>query len=834
MIKLFYKWYLPTFLLLNSLGLLWAGSILSANANSNARKLLAAGGFLLAALTFGTGLWIIRQPRLREKLSRALSTPKRLRQQNRYFAVLLGLFWLLAWLPAEKTGAYFYYFSGIYPLIIWLTFASGLGLFFSLLLRDDFSIKTGLAYWKKRKILVWVSLISLVIFSLLAVLIAALKLWQFKEPYWYGASVPLLLWQVYLIVFLALFAEKITRKLPKQADIILFFAIWTISAFFWASQPLQGSFFFTSPLPPNHEFYPFADLETFDRASQYALIGQGINNGNFFDRTLYISFLVYLHTFAGQNAEKLMSIQSAIFAIFPALIYLIGKQLHSRRAGLITSGLTAWRGVNALAAMAWINTSTSKHMLTDFPTAIGLAIFGLLLILWLKDPQKQWTKAAWAAGTLGLTSLLRPHVMAIFVIFLLAIFLRYWPRWRMGLAISTLGLTALLAGIAPWTILGTETSIMELYRQRILNVIRERYQPAPEQVPFSPGKAGLLLAIWQTQPPASPPPFIVSHFLNNLQTSALGLPLSGQWLTLRETVKESESVWNTPWTGEISLEARVMLSLGLALTALGIGAALQKNWLAGLGPLAIFGLYQAANGLSRTSGGRYIVPADWVVFLFLGLGVTVLLEALAAFFKRKAGPAESDRPAAHKGKQAHWLIRAASIVSCFGLVGGLIPLSEAFQARRYPPRTELELVEALSEFLPTLGLSETQLQQFVTVKNGVILEGRALYPRFFAQGAGMTSWEPFKKLEYARTVFLLIGPQPIHSYTRLAGPSPAYFPNSSDVIVLACENANPLYDVFDALAVILPGEKIVYSIYPERPLECPVIAPVCDNNKNCQ
>jgi len=63
-----------------------------------------------------------------------------------------------------------------------------------------------------------------------------------------------------------------------------------------------------------------------------------------------------------------MSIQAAIFAVFPALLYLIGKRLHSRTAGLALAVLIIFRGLTGLDASAWIDTATFKHMLTDFPT----------------------------------------------------------------------------------------------------------------------------------------------------------------------------------------------------------------------------------------------------------------------------------------------------------------------------------------------------------------------------------------------------------------------------------------------------------------------------------
>ena len=830
------KWYLPIYFLLNSLALLWAGlTNLAVNAESNSglRQMLTVGIFALSIITLGIAIWLIRKTDRREIIDLQIRKTLQLSKLNFAFGISFAVFWGLIWLPPEKTGQFFYYFTGLYPLIVWLTFVSGLTLLLSLILRDDFSIYNGLTYWKNRKTLLWGTVISLLIFVTLAATLSALKPWEKNEPYWYGAGVPLLIWQVYIVAFIAILAKKLSPRMPKNADVFIFFVIWAISAFFWARQPLQSSFFYTPPMFPNHEFYPFADLETFDRASQYALIGQGINNGDFFDRALYISFLIYLHTIAGQNVEQLMAIQSAIFAIFPAVVYLIGKHMHSRSAGLIASVLTAWRGINALAAMAWIDTSTSKHMLTDFPTAIGVSIFCLFLILWLKDPQKQWTKAAWAAGTLGLTSLLRPHVMALLIVFLPVIFICYLPRWRKGIVISMLAVTAMLAAVSPWTFLGMDNiSVIDLYRARILNVIRERYVPDEKPIPFVPGKAGLLLNITKSPDHEIATPFQLSHFLNNIQNSAFTLPVSAYFLSVRDTVKSGETIWKSNWDGILSPHAAFLLGLGLALTALGLGAGLQKNISIGLTPFVIFIIYHLANGLSRTSGGRYLVPVDWIVIMYYGLGLGVFLDALSAFFNKIQ--TQPEPTVFKKGKQNHWLTKTFAIIACFSLLGGSIPLSEYLHPLRYTPKSKAELIQELVKYMPQAGIAETDIKKFIQEDETIIIDGYALYPRFFAQGAGMTNWEPFAKVEYPRTVFMIIGPKPGRNYVRIAGPSLGYFPNANDVVIVGCKHPDNTFNVFDALLVILPKENIVYKMLPTRPLQCPIQEPICDNNKNCE
>ena len=832
------QWYFPVSLILNSLALIAAGLVtIAANAEfqSTTRTGLAVGTFIFAAVALISGIWLTRNPQKNKQFISAVTRiNQRTRALNLATGILFALFWGLSWLPAEKTGSYFYYFVGLQPLIVWAAFASGFALVLGLTLSPGFSLENGRAYWREQKITLGVTLATVILFGLLAALTTWLKPWHANEPYWYGAGVPLLIWQVYVVILVVILVKQLRAAWPHHLDVLLFFAIWGVAAFFWVNQPLQESFFFTPRLFPNHEYYPFADLETFDRASQYALIGQGINNGDFFDRTLYIAFLIYLHTFAGQNYELLMNIQAGIFAIFPAIVYLIGKNLHSRTAGLIAAALAVWRGINALAAMSIIDTATAKHMLTDFPTAIGLAVFCLLLILWLKNPQENWAMAAWAAGTLSLTSLLRPHVMAVLIVFLLVVLLRSLPRLRTGLALTSLAFVAAFASIAPWTFFsGNNISIIDLYATRIRNVINERYR-TPEQMPAVPGTSGLLSVVLPQSENKIETPFAVAHFLNNMQTSAFSLPIQPQMISLKETVKKGEAVWQIGWQGDLSSQAAIMISLGLALTALGMGAAAQKSLTVGLAPVGVFVIYTAANSLARTSGGRYIVPADWIVILFFGLGLAVFLEAVEAFFKRQASPAESAPPTAEKRRSVHWAVKAAGIISFFGLAGGLIPLSQHIHPVRYEPGDRQKLLAALEPVLPGLGLEQRFIEAFLQNNgDGVLIEGTALYPRFWGQGEGFPSWEPYNAVEYPRTIFVLIGPQPGYPPIMLAGPAPKFFPHNSHVIVVGCGQQTSGVYVINAHIVVLDND-VVYRTSPERPLECPIQPPLCNNNKSCR
>src|SRR4030095_14038109 len=155
----------------------------------------------------------------------------------------------------------------------------------------------------------------------------------------------------------------------------------------------------------------------YDTASQFALIGQNFLffNGQFFERALYISFLVYLHSLVGQDYSQLMAVQAAIFAVFPAFVYLVGRSLNIRAIGFAAAIISILRGINSIAASNMIDMANPKMMLTDFPTAIGMALIILLTCEWLKFPARTPHYALWIGGVIGFAPMLRTHALVTLV-----------------------------------------------------------------------------------------------------------------------------------------------------------------------------------------------------------------------------------------------------------------------------------------------------------------------------------------------------------------------------------------------------------------------------------
>ncbi|HEY5984586.1 MAG TPA: hypothetical protein VIU38_14065, partial [Anaerolineales bacterium] len=599
---------------------------------------------------------------------------------------------------------------------------------------------------------------------------------------------------------------------------------------------------------------------TFDLGSQFALIGQGIYNRMFFDRALYMSFLVYLHTLGGQNYQQLMSIQAALFAVFPALLYLLGRRLHSRTAGGVLAALISMRGITSLPASAWIDTATFKHMLTDFPTAIGIAVYLLLATHWLESPRQRLNSLAWAAGVLGLTSLLRPHVLFILGGTLMLALWVYRDQRKFAAGAGALSLVAFLIAVLPWMTLGPSSgSLMKLYGQRVRDVIVQRYPailPAATAIPdgLQPLPAPIVPPATTTAQPvppvtAAPPadpglPFVADHLLHNLITSALIFPNSPQLLTIKSVVKQGEQFWRPHWNGAMSPISILMLLISLALAAYGLGTAVQRDVTRGLLPLAALLFYLAADSFARTSGGRYLVPVDWILIAYFSIALAELTIAAGLFLRREpvlaAGTtALADKPSKRRksvaGPQRPRLpgMQMWSVLATLLVLGALVPLAGVLYPARYAASDPGALLARLRGYVPELSAAG-DAQTFLGQPDAALLQGRILYPMHYRQGDGEpVRYAPYTARDYPRTAFMLIGPEG-YVYVLLPGRRPAPLPNASDAIVLGCRSVEAGYNLVSAWAVALPEEGIGVIRTPAAPLQCPLPEPLCDDNGNCQ
>jgi hypothetical protein len=781
----------------------------------------------------------------------------------------LGL--IVSLMPPYRFGEFLDYFIRIAPIVTWLTFAGFLTFILAWIEMYGVHWQHFLSTLRRQKIILTAALISITIFVLIWVLIAKTGMGLLVgDGYWYEAGVPILSLQVifaFAIGMGVLFLERTLSKdhLPAWSDLLIFFLIWGIAAFLWAREPLRPSFFAPGPYAPDNAFHPYSDAASFDLGSQFALIGQGINNGVFFDRALYMAFLVFLHSLAGQDYVQVVTLQAAIYAIFPAILYLLGKTVHSRSFGMILAVLTTLRGVNGIAAGSMINLANQKQLLTDFPTAIFVAWFALMIVKWLNDPAKNYLYALWAGGVAGLAVMLRTNALFLVLFAAPVVGIVYWRQKLRGVLVGFLLVIAMFASTFAWGIYN-DKSVFDVYLYRIRLVIEARYSqpatPAPqgnESQPSRVARAGVLHLASSVEPktvnptqwtaaPQSPvsiareddeiniPVFVATHFLHNIITSILILPTTPDFHNLRYTLKSDDSLWQY-WDGDLSHGTGFFLILNLMLIALGLGVGWKFARLSGLAPLGIFLFYDLSNAFARTSGGRYVVPIDWIVLFYFALGLfqVILWGMTLSGFKDDHGAINQPTPDSVNNMTWTWmpLKKAPWVILFFLFIGSFLPVSAQIFPRRYEAQSRRELISLLDGegYLQEMGLNKADLSALSRQSSSFkIINGRALYPRLFWENEGIPKKRnPYSVMEFPRIAFMVIGPSGISSVILPRDEAP-YFPNASDVIVLGCQKSNYI----DALAVVvIKGQTVVYVRQPSSPLQCPLQQPVCDENHTC-
>jgi hypothetical protein len=762
--------------------------------------------------------------------------------------IIFGLGWIGCFLPFYRAGILAMHWTRLRPAMVFILLASVATLIIIFIKRSNFTVQDSKISktFKLSLVLFFVGILFIGIMLYSGFGVSA------SEDYWYGAGVPILASQLILAILGGIFFLQVEKRCPlRRSDFIVFLLIYAVTAVLWAREPLQKSFLFIGPYAPNRVLYPFADAALFDTASQFALIGQNFlfYNVQFFERALYISFLVYLHSLVGQDYGQLMALQAAIFAVFPALVYLVGRSLNIRVVGFVAAIIAMLRGINSIAASNMIDMANPKMMLTDFPTAIGMVLIVLLTIEWLKRPEQKWYYAVWIGGTIGLTIMLRTNTLLLLIFIPLYAIFKFSPEWKRWLISSFLLILAVFAVTLPWE-LRNQSQGGQMYSSifaKFQNVIQQRYTPPSEPDSLLPQEQGLsLLSFKQVQALAALAEagfvqaerpcdkvtcFVPNHFLHNILTSILILPTSPILDDLRHTVKESLPYWDPRWHGGFTIPSLLLFALNIFLITLGISVAWRQGKLVGLIPLATFMFYNLSNGFARTSGGRYIVPIDWIVTIYFLIGVfqVITLFANSVNIKWSLFNETVESNISRQNFVANDLLKGVVILAILFGVGTLVPLAERLHANRYQ---NLDISKALKEHetqISSAGLNLQEINSFLQNPNAEITVGRALYPRYYIENEGEVHFYPVVVMGFPRTTFTLIGPKGEQGIV-LPGGKPHYFPHGVDTIVLGCKEQFYV----DALAVILLDEKgAIYTRSPESSLQCPLKQPVCDNNHHC-
>lgn len=793
------------------------------------RGVFALLNALLLFSLLAMGIWLIKSPHGKKKTHDWLEV-RNARLSLGFALASIGFFSLVFLLPAYRLGRYLGYFEQIYPSLVWfgaISIQALLLLFFSRTPQKMHSTPALLftkAFW--------------FIFSgllLLWAFIASTKLGIAPDDrYWNEAGMPLLneqiLWSGILAFLLIYIVQKkshfFTSWSAKKTDGLLFLLLWAAAAFFWIREPLPKSFFAVGPYSPLDQLFPYVDAAYFDIGGQFALIGQGLFNGHFMDRALISGILAIFHLFVGQNYADVVALQTLVFSVLPAILYLIGTRLHSRLLGIFLAVLFIFKGINAIAISTILLSTHSKFMLTGFPTSVFLAIFIFGLVKWYKAEQG-YPALVLAGSALSVGMMLRTHLLLFLPLVGVLILLKYRARWKQIILVFSIFLAAFLAAISPWMWRSAKVANAPFFFLKSFSMVMDHRYPTAEPDDAATSaitessdhaeiESRLPLRAYKLQSASLPVAekagkypysdnFIeitANHFTHNLVTSFFMLPTTPRLDDLRHTIKEAYPYWNRQssgaWNdGRLTTASKIGVTWNLFLLALGIYTLLKKEGVAALIPLFTFLFYHAANAVARTSGGRYLVPVDWVLALYYLAGLLTLIFFIVQFWRNDIEALAWLTPQTENSPAERSAVRGSlfALLPFFALV-----LSITFIDQRIPPRyPDLSKDEIVSTYLADQNdFTQGELEKFTTDEQSRVLLGRALYPRFYEarQGEPMPISPAFTARDYPRFAFKLLGNFTASGQIDVMLPldeAPETFPNGADIILLGCKYPDKQY-----------------------------------------
>jgi hypothetical protein len=594
---------------------------------------------------------------------------------------------------------------------------------------------------------------------------------------------------------------------------------------------------------------------------------------------VYTLFLALIHAIGGLDYEPIIWMQVAVLALIPVLLYCVTRQVHNRVSALIAATLLISRESNAIILGSSITTSHAKLLMSDLPTTLGVILLILVMIRWLQSPSQRQTLTLIAGGITGTFMLIRPEFGVLLpFIGLVALFqLIRTPRiWLKGMLLITVGLVLVLS---PWIwrnyqITGTIFLDSPYYRT---DLFAHRYQDRGETPP-PPTQSVPATTEEATQPQITPTQkvavqeresevdiaermaeeavqfakdnpmavlhFISNHFANSQIQTVLYLPATFRlgdsalsFLGHQNPTKFWENCCSAEnyirrlpfwfkWDEQLPSQSVIPLLINLFLVSVGLVSAWKQQRFIGLLPLAASIGYSLINAIVRNSGGRYILPIDWVGIFYFSIGLGQLTLWIIAYFRNIAIPANVIGEV-HPSPQEESppLGRAANfgVALAIFIFGCILPLSE----KVIPPRYTDEFMESQQNvFLQSAVLSDidpTTWNNFIQTGD-TIIQGRALYPSYFEADDEATIANPYGLPALAHLSFYIIGPFN-GGVTMPLDNVPEFFPNGADVLLVGCPGKS-----FDALIAVIFDEAgnqiavIKRQPFPEVPA-CPLPMP---------
>lgn len=806
----------------------------------------------------------------------------------------------LVMLPDYRFGRNSAYYARIRPFLIWAFLSTLTFYLYDRFAKDRFAVIRqtirNLSAYKKDII----PFLLFLVFGILFIEITGLGKTT-ESALWNKNGIPLQSIQLFfsLAVFLLLKKTGLFGKTDGQKKFSHFLLIWIVSALIWSLVPLKDHFFAPGPYLPNMEYYPYSDAVSYDMAAQTALNGWGFNLGrNILKPTVvFISFLSHLIT--GNDFNSAMFVQSAIYAVLPAIIFLFGSAIGGTGCGYLAAAFSILKEWNALNAQI-VLTIHSRLIMSEFLMQIILAAFCYAVFRWLKKEGGEVFYAVIAGGCLSLGIFTRYNFFAFLPAALLILVIGYKNHFRALVKPLIFFLAAALLTASPimlrdsklawgfvseltYTIqdhlikdryniadenqsetevtaesnaaddanIAEEEAVSELIpetaqltktetavetqksaptkaqttasEERIQNTpVSEKTADVPETQETEINTSQITQELQNNSSIKKLPLFLslINHGMHNIISSALTLPMEPVFDDTEHLYKnEGDGLWRDNWQGDFSLKQWILIIGWIILFAAGCGVLTRHHGIAGFSILYFWVIYAFSIGVSRSSGGRYIVPCNWIPMLLLSFIIVLLSEKGQMELK----PVETQKNPVRKA------VLSGILFTAFFTSMILFELFMPYKETKGEQTDRAILRERLSGVV-NVDWKLVRQQQ----KEGLmhITRGVVLYPRFYNFGVGehgyygSLGWKDYSRLAFTginRSGRIKL----LQEYLLPQQNFIDHFPQDSIFRAISCTSDHGYQDVL-AITIETPdGEIYTYVRSPLPYFSCPVPDPVC-------
>lgn len=643
-------------------------------------------------------------------------------------------------------------------------------------------------------------------------------------------------------------------KLLVLLEIFLVLGIWLIASLVWIKTPYSNSYFLLGPLPPDGYYVPKSDAKLMDMGGQYLIIGGRLETPYFTEKPFYALFLGLLHLIFGQSYQTITNIQIILLALFPVLLYFFGKRLSGKLFGVALAVFAIIKETTAILFTFKISVSNSRLMMTELPTALLLLLLAFLLFIWLHEQKNGLALPLLAGGVLGMSIFIRSNNLVVFVIVLIFLVLYRIQNLRERVPQISVFLLGVIIIILPWIVynqvtygkdpitwkvqaaLSTRFNTDENIDTRIESPDKEATQ-TPTEIPETKestptsninqsakqfDETFVIFSSWKVQARQVPTntfeknelssiveqtnvltthfykskfSMVLGHFLNNQIKSPFVLPF--QLYPARPTNILEQEYWHEPvtWNGQMPAEHVVAFIFNLILISLGVQYAYTQFKWAGLVPLVLQMSYYLSNALVRTSGSRYLLPVDWVVYFYFLLGLWCLLRAIKLIPQFKPAPV---RESTNQHRPNFW----TSLTICL-LIGLSLPVLNLAFPTLYHNESKSEVYQRLpmDKIEQEIGITPSQMEDFFNKPNTLFLYGKEIYPAYLDGDNGPID----KGLRFTLltpTMYEVVIPYGIDLEERL--------PDGEDMIALGCKYPGS-DQVITYLVYFVQSDQLIWS-----------------------